>query len=452
MQFLKTLMISMVVLFIGACSSSDEGSSDPVARLGAECSDNNLKQWAYENLQDYYLFYDQVPVVNPLSYESAESLVESLRVLPFDRFSRIVTTSEDQEVFGEGKTFGIGAIWIPDNQDKLRVGAVHRDSPLGRAGIARGDELLALNGVTLDNLTGELYQQFVGTRDQPRTADWTFVDAVTGQQSSVAVAPALYNINTVLHTETITPPDYSEKVGYLVLDSFLGTTESELDEAIDTFREDGIKELVLDLRYNGGGLVTVAMKLASQIAGPSTHGNLMMEYRHNNKYTEFDFSLQFEPVEDYLDLDRLVVLTTEYTASASELVISALSPYIEVVTIGDRTTGKPYITLGNDYCGKSLHALQAEGFNADDVSVYGGVAPSCGASDDVTRGFGVAAAGPSVEGLLDSALDYLVHGTCDTPTLASGPALQNDSPQSNSFISEFSQSRVVGGSRIDGIE
>ena len=158
MQFLKTLMISMVVLFIGACSSSDEGSSDPVARLGAECSDNNLKQWAYENLQDYYLFYDQVPVVNPLSYESAESLVESLRVLPFDRFSRIVTTSEDQEVFGEGKTFGIGAIWIPDNQDKLRVGAVHRDSPLGRAGIARGDELLALNGVTLDNLTGELYQ------------------------------------------------------------------------------------------------------------------------------------------------------------------------------------------------------------------------------------------------------------------------------------------------------
>lgn len=452
MQFAKVLAYSLVVL-LGACGSSD----DSVDRGGvvlqkyspeAGCTEDNVKLWAYESMLDYYLFYDQVPSVNPVTYDSAAELVEDIRVLPYDRFSRVAITSDDVEVFVEGKTFGIGAFWQWDSDDRLRVAGVYTDSPLGRAGVARGDRLVSINSVPIENLTDEMYQQFVGTRDNPQSATWTFEDAATLVQAAFNVTPALFDINTVMHSETIEHDEYSGNIGYLVLDRFLGTSESELDAAISKFREDNIQELILDLRYNGGGLVSVATKLVSQIAGPSTDGELLMEYRHNNKYSEFDFSIDFESVDTQLNLNRLVVLTSNYTASASEIVINALSPYIEVVTVGGRTIGKPYISFGNDLCGQRLHALQAEGFNADNVSVYNGIEPSCNSSDDLGRDFGYVMEGTGTEGMLDDAINYLVHGSCDTPVLASTPSLQDDSPQ-ETRLGSFARALPGGGIRTD---
>ncbi len=444
MQFLKTLAVCLTAFAIGACGSADETASKVDPGLASGCSANGIKQWAYENMTDYYLFADQVPVVNPASYATAATLVEDLRVLPFDRFSRVTTTSGDEEVFVEGKSFGIGVIWQNDSAGDLRVAAVYDDSPLGRAQIKRGFKLTSINNVLLENLSNDLYNEFVGTRENPATSTWSFEDPASAQEYTVSITPALFDINTVLHSQTLSVAGYSENIGYLVLDSFLGTTEAELDAAIAGFRQDNIKELILDLRYNGGGLVSVATKLASQIAGTATEEKLLMEYRHNVTYSEFDFAINFESVEDSLNLERLIVLTSGYTASASELVISALSPYIEVVTIGTRTVGKPYISFGNDYCGERLHALQAEGFNAGDVSVYGGIAPSCGSTDDVTSDFGAIS-----EGMLNDALDYLEFGRCDTPILASAPGLQNDDSQGLRSISAMARPGSTGGARID---
>jgi C-terminal processing protease CtpA/Prc len=446
MRCLKTLAVWGCGVLLCSCSASDgetvsnpEGAQTPLAA----CTADDIKQWAYNSLNDYYLFYDQVAVVNPRNYDSAASLVEAVRVLPYDRYSRVVEASIEEEVYVEGKRFGIGAFWIWDVAGDLRLAGVYADSPLGRAGAKRGDILVAINQTPVENLTVEMYDAAVGTRDQPRAADWTIQDA-SGQRRTFNLTPAFFDINTVMHSETLTLPNYSEKVGYLVLDGFLGVSEAELDNAIAGFREDNIGELILDLRYNGGGLISVATKLASQIAGPATDEQLMIEYRHNDKYTEFDFALDFEAVDGSLGLERLLVLTTDYTASASELVINALSPYIDVVTIGTRTTGKPYISLGNDFCGQRLHALQAEGFNASDVSVYGGIAPSCGSVDDLTRDFG-----STEEGMLSDALNYLTDGACNTPELAAAPGLQNDSPLNNPLIDLFSKPELETGALLD---
>lgn len=315
--------------------------------------------------------------LTPLNYLSAGALVEDLRDQPHDRFSYITDASVSEEVFAEGKAYGIVYQWRPDSNGRVIVSAVYDDSPLGRTGVInRGDEIFAINGVELPDLTDAQYEDFVGTRERTSTATWTFIDAQNNQRKTVVLTPALYDINTVLHSEVIEHENHFGKIGYLVFDLFLSTSEAELDSALTTFSNEGINELVLDLRYNGGGLVSIATKLVSQISGKATTGQALMEYRHNNKYAEeLGFSIQFSDESIDLNLDRLIVLTTESTASSSEIVINALSPYIEIVTIGSRTSGKPYITFGNRFCGKEMHALQAEGFNANDISVSGGLAP-----------------------------------------------------------------------------
>ena len=103
----------------------------------------------------------------------------------------------------------------------------------------------------------------------------------------------------------------------------------------------GVRDLVLDLRYNGGGLVGVAQHLASLIAGVRTNGQVFAEYFHNDKNATRNRVLRFEPKPHALGLERLVVITTGASASASELVINALKPFIPVVVIGSRTYGKP---------------------------------------------------------------------------------------------------------------
>lgn len=449
MQLLKILACSLVVIIFGGCNATDDGSTLKEYSPEAGCSAANIKLWAYENMQDYYLFYDQVPTVNPTVYPSAANLVETLRVQPYDRFSRIAITSEDEEIFDEGKTFGIGAFWLRDDYGRLRVATVYRDSPLGRTTIVRGDKLVSINGVPVENITEDQYQRFVGTRELPRSSTWRFIDARTNRPSDVTLTPSLFDINTVVHSETFEHRHYEGKIGYLVLDAFLGTSEDELDDVIADFRENNIQELILDLRYNGGGFVNVATKLASQIAGPSTDGKLLMDYRHNIKYTSHDFSLDFESVENNLDLRRLVVITSEYTASASELVINALSPYMQVVTIGSRTTGKPYISFGNDLCGQRLHALQAEGFNANDVSVYNGIIPICASYDYLNRDFGYKENELQTENMLLDAVNHVVYGSCRPVSLATTPSLQYDSSQSTSRVNVFAKSPIIGGARMD---
>ena len=98
------------------------------------------------------------------------------------------------------------------------------------------------------------------------------------------------------------------------------------------------------------------------------------------------------------------------------------SPYIDVTVMGQRTSGKPFISVANEYCGQSLSAMEAQGVNQNGVTVAGGIAPNCFAADDVTRDFGGSADG--IEGMLESALDYVVFGICDTnPVLSKQPSV-----------------------------
>ena len=399
-------------------------SNDYSLTVTDDCSVGNINQWVNRSMLDYYLFADQVPVVDPLDYDSPSDLVRDLRFNELDPFSGIGDAATRQALFEEGRTFGFGYRWGRDSDGDLRILVIDSDSPFAEAGVKRGDIFHSLGGVLDADLTDEQFFDFIGTVDEPRDVEWGFIDGETGELETFTTAQAEYTINTVAYTNVFTNPSFDGRTGYIVFNRFLNTSVDELDSTINQLIDRDITELVLDLRYNGGGRVFVAERLAAQISGNSFTGEVFSRTQYNDTYRNLNSQRVFQDAEPSLNLSRVVVLVTRATASASELLINSLRPYMEVVVIGDVTTGKPFQSFSRNFCGMSLDAMNSQLLNASEVSVAGGIGSMCFAQDDRTRNFGIGDGG--IEGMLLSALDYVVFGTCDvepSDTIASRNSL-----------------------------
>lgn len=400
-----------------------EGHESSEYRISAsdDCSVESVNQWIYRNMHDYYLFADQVPTVNTNSYTNPADLVRDLRFEEFDSFSSISDKSDLEAYLNSGKSHGFGFNWRHDANGNARVIFVFPDSSFGRAGIKRGDIIVSVEGELWNEMSSERYFELVGNKNNPRTTNWTFIDGETETSKNVSLTFEEYTVQSVLYSNAYSHEAFSGKVGYLMFNEFLATSESELDVAIQRLKDLGATELILDMRYNPGGYNDIAGKLASQIGGASLNRKTLTRYEYNEKYSDINFQSIFETTAPSLDLNRVVVLTTSSTASASELIINSLRPYLDVVTIGGATRGKAYISSARNFCGLSLNAMEAQGVNASGVSVAGGIQADCYAVDDPTRRFGNQSG--EMEGMLQSALDFFVYGTCDVgPSLAKSPA------------------------------
>lgn len=380
-----------------------------------QCNVATQNQWAYNFMTDGYLFYDQVPVVDPQSYASPNALVRDVRFAERDDFSNVSNATRSSLAFEEGREFGLGFRIRRDAQNIRRFATVLNDSPFGRAGVERGDIPLSINGLSVDDeQLGEIFQtQVIGTPDSPATSTWRIQKRDTGEVQELQFTTAEYNINTVVGLNTFSGGGLSGNVGYLAFDRFLETSEAELDNALNFFVEANIQELILDMRYNGGGRVSIARLLASVIGGSQLSNQLLMSYEFNDRYSENNFALRFLESAGQNGLSRLIVLTTGSTASASEIVIAGLQPYIDVVVIGQRTTGKPFISYGYDRCDERLNVIEAEGFNQAGNSVFGGIEPTCFAEDDLSNDLGLKPDNRGFEGMLQSAIEYIETGRCD---------------------------------------
>ena len=220
--------------------------------------------------------------------------------------------------------------------------------------------------------------------------------------------PDRVTINTVLHSEVI--DSAGRQIGYLVFNSFLGTSLAELEVAFQRFRLAGVDELILDLRYNGGGSVEVARRLASFIRRTETaNRDLFAELRYNDRYQADNIKLYFEPEPGSIGVDELTVITTEMTCSASELVVAALQPYFtRVTTIGGRSCGKPVGMNPVSFCGQALLAVNFASFNAaGNGDFFDGLATDCPAVDDVSRDFG-----DPLEPMLQAAKYFIDNRVC----------------------------------------
>jgi C-terminal peptidase prc len=372
------------------------------------CNTTAQNIWVRDQLNTYYYWYQFLPPgVSPASFNSPEAYLEAVRYRPIDNTFSFITLAATTDAFYSDSQFigyGFGNQTTPTD---IRVLQVYDDSPASEAGLSRGDRIVTVNGRSISSMIadGTIGNAF-GAADigVATTIEW---ETLGGARRNARMVKRLVTIPTVSLT-SVTDVD-GHKVGYLFFRNFVAPSTQALTDAFAALKTAGATELVLDLRYNGGGQVDVAVHLANLIGGARTNGQVMMNWVHNDKIGPlFNKTTRFANPEQALNLQRLVVITTRGSASASELVINSLRPYIPVTIIGDTTYGKPVGQFGLRFCDKVLYAVAFSIKNANlEGDFFDGLPVDCAAGDDYTHQLGDVA-----EASLAEALTFIRTGAC----------------------------------------
>jgi len=400
----------------GASFVDGDGHFLALTLSGSCSSGEGARRFVHGVLRDSYFWYDQVPaVVDYANYADAEALLERNKNRKLDRWSYITDREEYDNLFEAGRYVGYGFRSGSDDQGDLRIQFVYRDSPAERAGMRRGERILSINGFTVEQIEQqELWDGIYGEAELGVPVNLT-LQAIDGSIRAVEMNKAWVTIDTVPVSRVLTA-DNGERVGYLLFQSFIETAPEALASAFRQFRESAVSELILDLRYNGGGRLDVARMLASLIGGAATEGEVFYRLLHNAKYRAWDQSMLFSREAQALDLERLLVITSEASCSASEAIVNGLRPFLPVVTVGAATCGKPVGMYGRHYCDKHVAPIEFHGVNAEGEGDYhDGIAADCPAADELDESLGAEG-----EASLATALAYLRDGACP-PRVALAP-------------------------------
>jgi carboxyl-terminal processing protease len=384
-------------------------SPAPAAAQGGprNCTPTSQNIFVRDVLDQYYLWYRELPRLNPANFASPEAYLEAARFRPLDESFSYITSREQNEAFyGESQFVGLG-ISTQTTLDGMRILQVFPESPASEVGMSRGDHVLEINGQSVARLieTGQIDGAF-GASEPGVTVSLIFRSR-GGEERRATLTKRVVTIPTVSLTRTFQIE--GRTVGYLFFRNFVRPSYEALDSAFAALRDAGATELVLDVRYNGGGLVDVAVHLGNLIGGTLTQGRVFAEYRHNDKNTRLNETLRFgDAPAQALGLSRLFVITTRSSASASELVINSLRPHIPVIVIGGPTFGKPVGQYGFTFCEKVLAPVSFSLVNSDGQGdFFGGIPADCTAPDDVERDLGA-----GDEGSLGEALQFIRTGSC----------------------------------------
>jgi C-terminal processing protease CtpA/Prc len=207
-------------------------------------------------------------------------------------------------------------------------------------------------------------------------------------------------------------------VGYFAFHDFFALSNAQLDTAFASLQAAGANDLVIDLRYNGGGLISVAQHLAGLIGGARTANQTLVKLVYNDKHQEKNETFSLPNPPQALGVERLVVIGTSGTASASELIINGLRPFIPVTVVGSTTHGKPVGQIGYNFCDRVLYPVSFKSVNSrGEGDYYSGIPADCAAPDDLDHPLGDGA-----EGSLSAALQYLRNGACSGQAAAEARA------------------------------
>ncbi|MET3136254.1 carboxyl-terminal processing protease [Undibacterium sp. GrIS 1.2] len=401
----------------------------------------NEKTWLRSWIDETYLWYKEVPTtLNPDNYSSAIAYFNDLKTnaitasgKPKDQFHFTYTSAEWDALSQQSVELGYGINWATSPSGtkprKWVITYVESGSPSANAGLRRGDQLFSVDNVDFLNSSDSASVAALNAGLFPATAGETHQFVVTRAASNISVTLAASNVTTTPVQNVKTIATATGNVGYLTFNSHNAVSELQLINAINQLKSAGITDLVLDLRYNGGGYLNIASELAYMIAGPTaTAGKTFEQTQFNDKYlpgtptpfysTTQGFSATSGQALPYLGLKKVSVLTTAGTCSASESVINSLQGIdIEVDVIGAQTCGKPYGFYPTPNCGTTYFAIQFKGVNNKGFGDYAdGIPPTCSVADDFTH-----AIGDPAEGQLAAALSYRNNRVC--PAASSGVQL-----------------------------
>jgi len=345
------LLIAIATLFV-SCFEDLDDTIQPA-------SDLDIGNFIYRGLNYFYLYKADTPELandnfanqdelNTFlnSFETPESLFSFLKS-PQDRFSLLV---DDYNVLEDalngvslnnGMEFGL--VYYPDGSSNVfgYIRYVLPGTDAASKNLERGMIFNSINGQQINDTNFSELLSLNSYEIDLATFDGT---TITPTGESIALVKQQYTENPILIVETLTVQ--GQKIGYLMYNAFTRDFDAQLNAVFAQFKADGISDLVIDLRYNGGGSVETAIDLSSMVTGQFNNQVFVNEEWNADRQAEYASPKLFNneiftgEAINSLNLTKAYVLTTKRSASASELVINGLNPYINMMQVGDTTTGK----------------------------------------------------------------------------------------------------------------
>jgi C-terminal processing protease CtpA/Prc len=412
--------------------------------FGTYADENNwIRSWSHET----YLWYNELPDIDPASIQDPKEYFNQMKTTaktsngsPKDRFHYAENTEEYNQYAQKGKSTGYGFTYMLSQSTPPRKAIIvfsQIDSPAANMGIRRGAEIISIDGEKL--IDGDPAILHAGLTPSELGENHTFVikDLNSDTNRSVILQSSTITENPI-HTYGIIEKN-NTKIGYLALNTFATiSAEQQLVDTIIDLKQNQIDELVLDLRYNGGGYLAISAQLSTMIAGIEASNQTYTELIYNDKRslenTAYPFPTQTFGISETfpsgiqlptLGLSRIYIISSNNTASASESLINGLRGIdFEVILIGSSTTGKPYGWLPAENCGTTYSTIQFKGANAKGFGDYGdGFIPSTlDNGTDQVRGCKVFEdikhlLGDPNEKMLATAIYHIENGNCPTHTV-----------------------------------
>jgi carboxyl-terminal processing protease len=389
--FLLSLLIS------SSCKKEITSTTDELAR-----------DYLFDAMQNVYLWYKEMPVVVKEDYKDPYELLDAMRYKELDRWSYIQTYDEYQaQITGNFVGHGISMKLDPENQ--VRIAEIYNNSPLYALGVRRGWIVKKINGTDLAPIfisgDGTAFNELLGPSEAGITNTFLF-QTPDDRDSTITSTKSSFTLNTVLAYDTLHLK--SGITGHLVFNQFIPPSNQELETAFAYFKQNSITDLIVDLRYNGGGDINVLTNMASYIAGAANVNKTFASLTYNDLNTAQNRTFRFNATSYPLNLTKLITICTRRTISASEDLINGLLPYMDVRCIGDTTNGKPVGMNGIQY--QTSYMFWPITFSLVNASgqgdFYEGFVPEKYVPDDITHDWS-----DRNELCLKEAIYYLEHGT-----------------------------------------
>lgn len=388
---------------------------------------NDLRDSVFILSKQLYLWEKNIPnyqTFNPAQYNSPQETMEAIKKLsdkgtdglPLDKWSFVM----DEKTFNSqssGKLDDFGLFFRFAENNQLYVREVYKASNAGQLNIKRGWRVIAVNGIiperneaALNKLNQELIKDQAEIKfELPNGITKTFLIRATPYQTDPVQAVKVFNYG-------------NKKIAYLAFMDFLGNTASnDLTQAFNKFNDEKATQLIVDLRYNGGGYVYLAQHLANLICPNNAQGKVQFTYQYNALQSKYNKSYKFSKT-NAIGFEKVVFIITKNSASASELVINALKPVMDVKLVGQTTTGKPVGFPAIPCMGHIVAPVAFKIVNANGTAdYYKGFAPDFAAVDELTKEFG-----DSTEASTKSAIELLTLGKPTTKINANNKKFATD--------------------------